>query len=396
MELTTIQLRKNEDRRLRGGHLWVYSNEVDTAVTPLRGLTPGQGVRVVNHQGRCIGTGYINPNSLICIRLMAGPAEHPYDPRLLRQRLVRALELRERHFEHPYYRLVFGEGDGLPGLVVDRYGDALVCQFNTCGIDLARDVIIESLRELLTPTGILLRNDSPVRLAEGLPTEVEVAYGHLPEQTEIRENDVRFLMPLTGGQKTGWYFDHRDNRRRALRYVPDARVLDCFSYQGAWGIQAAVAGASQVSCVDASELALARVTANAELNHVSERVETHAGDAFKLLKQFAQDGREFDVVILDPPAFVKRRKDMDAGLEAYQRLNHLALGLLPPGGILVSASCSSHVEPTSFLNTLRQASARSQRRLQILEQGHQGIDHPIHPAIPETDYLKCLVARVLD
>jgi len=395
MELTEIRLRKNEDRRLRGGHLWVYSNEVDTGATPLSSFSPGQCVRVVNQQGRTVGNGYVNPNSLICVRLVSPPERHPFDGAFLRERIRQSLELRERCYPHPCYRLVFGESDGLPGLVVDRYGDVLVVQLNTAGMDANRQAVVDALRAELGPRCVLLRNDSPIRLSEGLPQSVDVAFGDLPQSVDISENDVRFRVAMSGGQKTGWYFDHRENRRQLGRWVRDARVLDVFSYQGGWGVQAAVAGASSVTCVDASEQALACVMENAELNGVAGRVATEAGDAFKVMKQLAQAGERYDMVILDPPAFVKRRKDMAAGLEAYQRLNGLAMSLVGAGGIVVSASCSSHVDGPGFLNAVRQAGVKSHRRLQLLEQGHQGPDHPVHPAIPETDYLKCLWMRVL-
>lgn len=395
MELPHLRLRKNQDRRLRGGHLWIYSNEIDTTVTPLGGFSAGQCVRVVNHQGRAVGNGYINPNSLICVRLMSEPERHPFAPELLRERILQALALRERCYPEPFYRLVFGESDGLPGLVVDRYGKVLVVQLNTAGMEGARAAVLAALRECLAPGCILLRNDSPARLVEGLPQGVEVIDGELPDSVEIRENDARFTVAMQGGQKTGWYFDHRENRRRLARWVPGARLLDVFCYQGGWGIQAALAGAREVRCVDASEPALAQVLANARLNGVEDRVGTEAGDAFKLLKQYVHAGERFDVVVLDPPAFVKRRKDMDSGLEAYQRLNGLALALVPSGGLLVSASCSSHVDSASFLNVLRQAAVKAHRRVQLLDRGHQGPDHPVHPAIPETDYLKCCWLRVL-
>jgi 23S rRNA (cytosine1962-C5)-methyltransferase len=395
MELTQIRLRKNEDRRLRGGHLWVYSNEVDTSATPLSMFSAGQCVSIVNQQGRTIGNGYVNPNSLICARLMSPQGVHPFEQDFLRERIRQALTLREHCYTHPCYRLVFGESDGLPGLVVDRYGDVLVVQLNTAGMDAAREPVLEALRAELSPGCILLRNDSPIRLSEGLPQGVETAFGELPASVDIIENSARFRVAMSGGQKTGWYFDHRENRQRLSRWVRDARVLDVFSYQGGWGIQTALAGASSVTCVDASEQALACVMENAALNGVADRVTTEAGDAFKVLKQLAQAGERFDVVILDPPAFVKRRKDMATGLEAYQRLNGLALSLVGSGGLLVSASCSSHVDAASFLNAIRQAGVKSHRRLQVVEQGHQGPDHPVHPAISETDYLKCYWLRVL-
>jgi len=395
MELTRIRLRKDQDRRLRGGHLWVYSNEIDTAISPLSAFTAGQCVQVVNYMGRAIANGYINPNSLICVRLMSGPDTHPFDADHLRERVRQALALRERCFAEPFYRLVFGESDFLPGLVVDRYGEVLAVQLNSAGMEAAREPVLDALQDVLKPACILLRNDSPARLAEGLPQTVEVAFGNCPDTVVICENDARFEVAMEGGQKTGWYFDHRENRRRLNRWVSEARVLDVCSYQGGWGIQAALAGAREVRCVDASDNALTRVFLNARLNGVGARVDTETGDAFRVLKQYAQAGERFDVIVLDPPAFVKRRKDLNGGLEAYQRLNGLALSLIPSGGMLVSASCSSHVDPASFLNVIRLAGVNRNRRLQLIERGHQGPDHPVHPTIPETDYIKCFWLRVL-
>jgi 23S rRNA (cytosine1962-C5)-methyltransferase len=390
-----LVLRKNEDHRLKAGHLWVFSNEVDTARTPLSDFRAGQQVRVASHSGELLGSAYVNPNSLICARLYSRDPGQKLDRSLLVHRLNIALSLRERIYSQPYYRLVHAESDSLPGLIVDRFGDLLVVQLNTAGIEAVRGEVIEALVKVLRPAAILLRNDSSARALEGLPSEVETVYGQLPEEGQIVENGARFNVPLLNGQKTGWFFDHRDNRARMQRYVRDARVLDVFSYVGGWGVQAALAGAKQVVCVDASGAALEQVGRNAALNGVEERVSGICEDAFEALRLMRQERERFDVVILDPPAFIKRKKDVTEGVQAYRRINQAAMQLLGKDGILVSASCSYHLRRDTLLSVMEKASRHLDRTLQILEQGHQGPDHPVHPAIPETDYLKCFIGRVV-
>lgn len=393
MTLAPLRLKKHEDRRLRAGHLWVFSNEVDVERTPLTGFEPGQAVEIQDSAGRALGSGYVNPRSLISARLVSRDPATPLDRSLLVQRVRRALALRERLFPAPFYRLVYGESDGLPGLVVDRYGDVLVAQLTTAGMERLRDEVVAALREAVAPTAILLRNDTPGRSLEGLESYVEAAWGEVPERVEIEENGARFAVPLLDGQKTGWFYDHRLNRERMQRYARDARVLDVFSYGGAWGLQAAVAGAARVRCVDASGAALEDVRHNAVLNGCAARVETLHADAFDALRQLREAGETFELVILDPPAFIKRKKDARQGEQAYRRLNQLALQLLAPEGVLVSASCSYHLTRDALRDALLRASRALGRELQILEQGHQAPDHPVHPAIPETDYLKAFLAR---
>ena len=394
MEFAPLILKKNEERRLRNGHLWVYSNEVDVARTPLTAFAPGQGVVIQASDGKPLGSGYVNPHSLICARLVSRDAAQPLDKSLLVHRLNIALSLRERLYDKPFYRLVYGESDFLPGLVVDRYGDVLVAQLNTAGMEVRKEAVIEALLKVLKPRAILLRNDSSVRAMEELEETIEVAHGEVPERVLIEENGVKYEVPLSG-QKTGWFYDHRDNRARAQRYVRGARVLDVFSYIGGWGVTAAVAGAREVICIDSSAPALDQVEHNARLNGVKDTMGTIEGDAFEALKALRAEREQFDVVIVDPPAFIKRRKDIKAGSEAYRRLNQAAMQLLGKDGILVSASCSHHLTRDSLLDLLQQSSRHLDRSLQIIEQGHQGGDHPIHPAIPETEYIKCLVGRVV-
>jgi len=289
---------------------------------------------------------------------------------------------------------VFSESDGLPGLIVDRYGELLVVQIGTAGMERVRGEVVGVLEKLLKPSTIVLRNDGPNRTLEGLPACVETPVGDAVDDWELEENRVRFRFSPTHGQKTGWFFDHRLNRARLTPYVKGARVLDVFSYLGAWGVQAAVQGAGAVLCVDASAAALDQVTENAVRNGVADKVAVRKGDAFQVLKALIGESERFDVVIVDPPAFIKRKKDLKAGTEAYHRLNRLAMRLLGRDGFLVSSSCSYRLSRDMLADVLHGAARHVDRRLQFLEQGHQAPDHPVHPALPETAYLKTITARL--
>ncbi|HEB58242.1 MAG TPA: class I SAM-dependent rRNA methyltransferase [Gammaproteobacteria bacterium] len=392
--LPPLQLKKNEDRRIRAGHLWIYSNEVDTARTPLKGRESGGLANITDHRGKPLGTAYVNPHSLISARLISRRADTRPDRDWFARRITRALVLRQRLYDAPYYRLIYGESDGLPGVVVDRFGDVLAVQITTLGMEMMGELFLDALDAVLEPAVIILRNDSAARELEGLETYVDCVKGELPEQVLVRENDTEFAFAAAGGQKTGWFFDHRDNRRQLQTLVRDRRVLDVFSYVGAWGIEALSAGASEVVFVDSSATALAQLEANLQRNGLAAQA-THKGDAFAVLKGLINDGERFDVVVVDPPAFIKRRKDMKAGQEAYQRINRLALRLLGEDGILVSASCSWHLSREQLINVVRHAGQQAGRLVQIIHQGHQGGDHPVLPAMSETDYLKACFCRVI-
>jgi 23S rRNA (cytosine1962-C5)-methyltransferase len=391
--LPTLTLNPNAERRLRAGHVWIYSNEVDTKKSPLKNFDNGQQVIVHSATGKPLGIAYINPHTLICARLFS--RDHVLDKSLLVHRLNIALALRERVFDGPYYRLVYGDSDALPGLVIDRFGDYLVVQINTAGMERVRDEIVTALCQVLKPRGVLLKNDSRIRQSEGLTEYVEIAFGEVPEHVELTENGCRFLAPLYSGQKTGWFYDHRNARARLAPYVKGRRVLDVFSYIGGWGMQAAINGASEVTFVDSSATALEVVQRNAELNNVSAVVKTIEGSAFDVLKDLHEREEKFDTIILDPPAFIPRRKDIKAGAEAYRRVNELAMRLLVRDGFLISGSCSLHLSRAELVDILRAASRHLDRQLQVLEQHGQGADHPVHPAIPETEYLKSVFCRVL-
>ncbi len=384
-----LRLRKDEDRRIRAGHLWVYSNEIDVGATPIANLEPGSPVDVQDARGGFLGRGYANPRSLIAVRLLTRDSRETIDGALVRNRLAPALALREKLFGgEPFYRLIHGEGDGLPGLIVDRFGDYLVVQPNTAGVERLLDVILEALVETIRPTGILVRADTASRVPEGLEPYSRDAYGSVPDVVGLVENGVKFEAPIREGQKTGWYYDQRMNRESLRRYARGARVLDVFSYIGGWGVQAATFGARTVLCVDGSAPALENVGRNATLNGVEEVVDTERGDAFEVLASLRARRERFDLVILDPPPFIKRGKDLKEGEQAYQRVNRLGMELLSPGGFLVTSSCSFHMSREALARAALRAATRFGRDARLLEEGHQGPDHPIHLAIPETSYLK--------
>ena len=390
-----IRLNKNADRRIREGHSWIYSNEIDTRSASLKDFEPGQLVDVVNSQDKWLGRGYINPNSLISIRLLSRDKSINIDRSLIVHRLNIALGLRKRFYRKPYYRLVFGESDGLPGLIIDRYGDYYVVAIATAGMQKLQTEILTALDKVLKPKGVVLRNDASIRQQEGLDRYVEIASGAVPDLVELEEGDCRFQVSLTEGQKTGWFFDQAANRQKMLEYVSGKTVLDVCSYVGAWSVQAAKAGATEVTAVDVSAKALDAAHYNAELNNVADKLILIEGDAFDAMRELKQENHRYDVVILDPPAFIKKRKDIKQGLIAYKRLNELAVRLVNNDGILISASCSHHLSGQDLVKTLQQAARHNDRWLQILEEGKQGIDHPVHPAIPETSYLKAYYCRVL-
>lgn len=395
MPYPSLYLKKQEERRLAAGHLWVYSNEVDTQKTPINHFDPGQLVTVVNYREQPMGVGYVNPRSLITARLLDRNPQTKIDADFLYHRLEEALLLRTRLFAKPYYRLVFAESDGLAGIIIDRFNRDLVVQINTAGMQALQSSLITALERLLKPNSILLKNDSSIRLQEGLTTELTAGMGAPPDEAMVDENDITFFFPLWHGQKTGWFYDHRFNRGRLKPYVTGQRVLDVFSYLGAWGLHAAHYGAKEVCCIDASELACQYILKNATHNRVAEKVSVICEDAFTALKKL-DTHQAFDIIILDPPAFIKKQKDLKAGLIAYRRLNELALRLLTPGGILFTASCSMHLDETTFIDLIRRAGIDAKTQLQLLERGHQAPDHPLHLAIRETEYLKLLIIRKIN
>ncbi len=392
-DLPVLRLKRGEERRLADGHMWVFSNEIDTQATPLSGFKSGALAQLRSHRDAFMAYLYVNPHALICARIMSRSAAQPVTAALLEERLAGALALRERLYAAPYYRWVFGESDQLPGLVLDRYGEVVVGQIATAGMEALKDEITAAVRRVANPATLFWKNDSGARDLEGLPKSAAAGFGEVPEALEVREGSLAFKVPLLAGQKTGWFYDQTANRARLARYVtPGARVLDVCSYAGGWAVTALRQGAGHVRCVDSSQAALECAQANAQANGV--QLEATRDDAFDAMRALAAQGERYDIVILDPPAFIKRKKDIPQGQAAYRKLNQLALGLLGDEGLLVSCSCSYHLAAGELEAAIQGAARHSGRFVQILEAGGQSPDHPVHPAIPETRYLKAFFCRV--
>ena len=393
--IPVLRLRKNEERRLKAGHDWIYANEVDSGETPVKDLPAGAAALVQDARGKSLGRALLSPHSLIVGRLYSRDPEQEPSRSFFKKRIEQALALRETLFAEPGYRLIHGEADGLPGLVVDRYRDTLVMQAGTAGMEAHLETVASALDAVINPANIVVRNEAGVRELEALPLYTKALKGEVPEEVHLHENGGHFVAPLRDGQKTGWFFDHRAARARMAPLAKGARVLDVFAYCGGWGVQAALAGAREVTGVDSSGLALDFMHRNAELNGVGDRLRTLEGDAQTAMKELIADGEKFDLVILDPPAFIKRRKDFKNGLAGYHAINELAVRLVKPGGYLVSASCSMHLPADKLLDVVRASARHIDRALQIIGQEGQGPDHPIQPAMPETAYLKSWFGRLL-
>lgn len=394
--LPKLFLRKNEERRLGAGHLWVYSNEVDIKKTPLKDLEPGSVVSLYSQRGQFCGNAYVNPRSLICARVFSFREEQRLNKDLLIKRINAALKLRDTLYDFPAYRLIHGEGDLLPGLVVDRYDSVLVVQISTAGMQAMESDVIEALVECLNPAGIHVRSTSSIRELEGLESREETVHGVVPQSVQIKENGISYEVPMTSGQKTGWFYDHRENRKLLQSYCEGKRVLDAFSYLGAWGMNALAGGASEVVAIDSSQAACDGALANAKLNQYDDsRFSVMKGDVAECLAKLKDKSEKFDVIVLDPPAFIQRAKDKRNGTEKYRKINSLATRLLSENGLLVSASCSHHLTEPDLQRVMLQSARSAGCGLQILARGHQGPDHPVHAAIPETEYLKAIFARLI-
>ena len=394
--LPVLRLKAKTERRLKSGHLWIYSNEVDNQATPLKSFSAGQQAVVENHTGKPLGVAVLSPEQLICGRLISRQANQTLDASLIVHRLKVALSSRELWYPQHCYRWVFGDSDGLPGLVIDRFIDVAVIQISSWAMEQLKDDIIAAVLKVAPIRTVVMKNDGKLRGVEGLPEYVEVCYGELTDGcAPLIENETQFMAPVIDGQKTGWFYDHRENRAVLNRLVAGKRVLDVFSYVGGWGVQAAQHGASEVHCVDASAQALDWVEVNAQLNGVEDRLHCWQGDAFQALKNFKDEGEKFDVIVVDPPAFIPRGKDIKAGEQAYRRLNQQAMRLLNKDGLIVSGSCSMHLADDRLPDILRLLGRELDRDVAIQHLGSQGADHPVLPAIAETRYLKAVFARVL-
>jgi 23S rRNA (cytosine1962-C5)-methyltransferase len=387
-----LTLSPGQDRRLRAGYPWAFSNEI--AMTPAhRAWPPGAPVRLEGANGWRYGTFAFNPHSLIAARLLDRDPAAEIDAAWVQARIAAAIALRARVCDSPFHRLVHAEADQLPGLVIDRFGDVAVVQANTAAADRLLPAITAALTSLLPLRTVVARNDSAVRAQEGLAPEVRLLHGEAAE-AEVIEAGVHFPIDPLEGQKTGFFFDQRPNRDRIAALAPGARVLDVFCHTGAFGLRAAAAGATSVTLVDSSAPALDRASQAAERNGLSARVNQQRGDAFDVMAALAAAGERFDIVVCDPPAFAKSRKDADAGLRAYHRMTRLAAPLVSPGGFLFVASCSHHAPLEAFAGQVAAALVKARRDARILFTGGAGPDHPVHPNLPESAYLKAQLLQL--
>ena len=391
--MVLIRLKKGEERRIRDGHPWVFSNEIREIDGDRQ---PGDSVEVYDAGGGFLGTGYYNPRSLIAVRLLSRQHEDIDSPDFFVERIRRARAYRESVCPgEDAMRVVFGEADFLPGLVVDKYGDWLSVQILTTGMEVRREAIVTALTELFRPKGIVGRNDVAVRSLEGLEEKVEILSGSIPETVEIAEHGIRFLVNLLGGQKTGHFLDQKSNHLLLKGLCEGKEVLDLFCYSGSWALHAAAFGARTVLGIDISEKAVALALRQAELNGVSDRAGFEAVDAFARLRSLKDEGRRFGVVVLDPPAFVKSRKMLNEAIKGYVTVNRRAMELLDDGGYLVTCSCSYHLGREQFRDLLVSASRQAGRPMRLVATGFPSPDHPVLLAVPETDYLKCVVLQAI-
>jgi len=387
--MKTVKLHPGRERRILRGHRWIFSNEI---AGPVNDFDPGSWVEAVTAKGVSLGVGYINPSSLIAVRLVCPPGKKP-DEKFFRQALLDAASF--RRFLYPggdTFRLVFGESDGLPGLVVDRYGEVLVYQAATVGMTGMEDLVRDLLVDLFKPAALVFRNDSASRAFEGLALEKGVARGSLAGEISVSIDGIAYLVDVLGGQKTGMYLDQRDNRKAAARWMKGKRVLDLFCYNGAWSLSAIAAGASEAIGVDQSPDAVEQARRNAQINGFGDRAFFVAADVFDYLKRIPRSS--FDVVVLDPPAFARTRSAVTEARKGYTDLNRRALLSLKPGGILITCSCSYHMSEELFRDALISAAQASGRKLRLLQALGQALDHPVLLAMPETRYLKCFVVEV--
>ena len=384
-----LRLKPGAQKRLLRGHPWVYSNEIEKDPA-LKSLPLGVLARVESSDGEALGTACYNRLPLIAARLLTRDPKAEIDADFLAAKLRRALAIRERLFEAPYYRLIHAEADGLPGAILDRFGDAVVLQNNSAAMERLAEPWLAALDQVLAPKRILLRNDSTARKLEGLETGVETLRGGFDQPLELIENGARYLADPGGGQKTGWFFDQRENRAWAARFAKDARVLDGYCYTGGFAIQAALAGAREVVAVDRSEQALVLAERAAALNGVATRCRFERAEIFSFLQRQASSGERYDLVIVDPPAFIKSRKELWQGAKGYRKLARLAAGLVAEQGTLFIASCSHHMAPPDFAEQVRRGVNAAGREARILRSSGAAADHPVHPALPESAYLKAL------
>lgn len=389
-KLPTLLFQAGRHKRVAGGHPWAYSNEIQMDAAA-KALPAGGLVRLADAGGTVLGIATFNPHTLMAARLLSRDPAEVVDIAFYVRRFQAALAIRDRLFNRPFYRLIHAEADGIPALIVDRYGDVLVVQANSAGTDRALPQILEALTTVFPAASILLRNDSPARTLEGLGEEVRVAVGAIDGAIAVEENGAHFFADPAGGQKTGWFYDQRDNRAFVANLARGRSVIDFYCYTGGFGGLAAARGAARTVLVDRSAGALELAGEAAAANGVADRVELRKTDAFAELERLVAAGETFEVVICDPPAFVKSKKDLATGSKAYRKLARLGAQITAPGGVLLVASCSHNMASDFFAEQVARGLTDARRQGRILRSAGAGPDHPVHPHLPESAYLKAQV-----
>ena len=384
-----VYLRRGREQRVLGGHPWVFRSDIERE----DGAADGLPVRVLTSAGRFLAMAVYNPRSQISLRILSRRDE-PIDGAFIRGRVRRAVDYRRRFADLGSCRLIFAESDGLPAVIADKFGDVIVLQILCLGMERFKGDIVDALAQELSPRGIYERNDVPVRELEGLSQQTGLLFGEVPNRVEMQENGVRFLVDVKEGQKTGFFLDQKENRAAIAPFVPGMRVLDCFTHTGSFALHAAHYGAAEVTGVDISEHACACALENARLNGVEDRVRFECANAFDFLRAHQTAKEQYDVVILDPPAFTKTRSAVEGALRGYKEINLRGMKLTRDGGFFITCSCSQLVTPDLFRGMLLEAQKDAHVQLRQIEWRTQGRDHPILLASPETQYLKCGIFQV--
>ena len=388
--MATAYLVQGKEKRVFNGHPWIFRSDIERVEGP---FTPGDIVSVVSYKGKLLAKAFYNPQSQIALRIMSVKDE-PIDRAFIFRRVKEAVDYRRTFADLKSCRMIYAESDRLPALIVDSFGDVLVLQCLALGMERFKQDVVDALVEELHPMGIWERNDVPVRRLEGLDQTTGLLYGEVPDRVEMVENGVHFWVDVKEGQKTGFFLDQKENRAAIAPFVKDKTVLDCFTHTGSFALHAGYYGAKEVTGVDISDYACEFATENAKLNHLEDRVKFVEANAFDLLAQQSRDGKKYDVVILDPPAFTKTRSAVESATRGYKEINLRAMKMVKPGGYLITCSCSQHILPDAFLQIVKNAAHDARVHLRQVEYRTQGKDHPILPAAPETQYLKCGIFQI--
>jgi len=391
--MLSLLLKKDAVKEIHRGNPWVWRGMIEMN-SELETAEPGALVQIMDNKAKPLGVGYLNPENILACRVLSLQANATINQQFFYNAFKAALQKREKLFAQPFYRLAHSESDNLPGLVVDRFGDIIVCQTSTAGMEKLKPLWLPALQELLNPKAIILRDDVPARKKEGLIVGVSVYFGQVPEYTQVKEHNRIYLANLLEGQKTGWFYDQRANRTYLSGLVSGKNVLDLYSHSGGFGMALGKGGAASVTMVDSSSLALGLAGRAAKLNGIENICHYERADAYEYLEKCVMDGKQFDVVMADPPAFIKEKRFIMAGLKGYQKLAFLCAETTINGGIFAIASCSHHASESALQRAVEDGIAKAGRKYKLIHKAGADKDHPVHHALPESKYLKFMAYNI--